>query len=633
MFMDEQTTTYKQQLTNRLKLCSQVAAVFIATFALAVLAGWILDFEPLKKPIWQGGLIHGSVGVTLLLSALSLLLVTRQNLPMRRVGQILGVVISICGVLTLFEGLSGLDLALNHTWCQPQQDSSGLTFPGPLAPNVAFSFIVFGLALTLFDVSRCGRNYPFQYFAIAGMVLSAMALLGHACGAAYLCTIVGCIKMPLASSLVFLTLGTAILLSAPDKGIMEVLVRDTPGGDMSRRFTCFLLPLPLLLWLNTAAIQSGWYEAPLGWTMFAVLLIGFCAVCVSFNARVLDKVDSARKDAEAKLKQVANSLEKQEEDRQARRLRFRNVCLQCNQQFPHDLEICPDDGKALTRLKEDSLVGTVFAGRYEITDLLGSGNMSSVYKAKHNVLGKTFAVKLMHSHLATNTIAVKRFQQEARAVSLLAHPNLIAVHDFGFSTDGEPYLVMDLIEGVSLDTLLVDKGLDQNRALNLCLQICSGMAHAHQKDIIHRDLKPSNIMICKDAEQAEQIKIIDFGLAKGIGSDCNQNLTQSGEVFGSPNYMSPEQCLGDPLDERSDVYALGCIIYECLTGYPPFDGDTIVDTLRMHIADAPPPLPRELSIPGWLEAEISRCLEKDPAARPATAGELYDYLQGKLSLV
>src|SRR5262249_54341075 len=282
-----------------------------------------------------------------------------------------------------------------------------------------------------------------------------------------------------------------------------------------------------------------------------------------------------------------------------------------------------DDGKELIRAVDDALVGSCFAGKYNIKRLLGSGATSSVYLAEHRDLKKPVAIKLMHSNKLSNMTMIKRFKHEAQTISLLTQQNLVAVHDFGFTEAGELYLVMDYLEGPDLDDLFAEAqatgqpmGID--RGLSICLQVLDGLAHAHQKEVIHRDLKPSNIMVVKDKDGVEQVKIVDFGFAKALSIEESMKLTKTGDIFGSPAFMSPEQCMGKVADCRSDIYAVGCILYECLTGVQTFDGANPFDILRKHVFEGAPPFPPHADVPAAIEREVFKALQREPDQRHQT---------------
>jgi serine/threonine protein kinase/tetratricopeptide (TPR) repeat protein len=272
---------------------------------------------------------------------------------------------------------------------------------------------------------------------------------------------------------------------------------------------------------------------------------------------------------------------------------------------------------------------------YKALDMIGQGGMGTVYRVRNKSLGKDFAVKILRSELATDTSAIKRFEQEANSAGELTHMNLLAVYGHGKTDTGAPYIIMDLLNGESLAEVLKKQNrLEPSRVLNISIQICDALAHAHMKGLIHRDLKPSNIMLVKNELSLDMVKVLDFGIAKLMPSTNRetQNLTQTGELFGSPSYMSPEQCFGCNVDARSDIYSLGCMMYEMLTGRTPFSGDNPIQTVIKHLNEEPAPIAKVafgLNLPLGLEAVVMRCLEKDAAARYQSM----DYLKTDLQLI
>lgn len=275
--------------------------------------------------------------------------------------------------------------------------------------------------------------------------------------------------------------------------------------------------------------------------------------------------------------------------------------------------------------QQGEIIGSTYADRYEVFTMLGKGGMSVVYKARHLFTKKFVALKILHPHLAHNEMTVKRFRQEAQTSGTLQHPGIISVQDFGVC-DGAPYLVMDFIEGKSLSEVIKEEGnFSFDRFVDLMMQVGSALDYAHRNQVIHRDLKPSNIMVNK-SDGKEQAKIVDFGLAKVIqSSPSGQQLTQTGELFGSPLYMSPEQCSGRTLDARSDIYAFGCVMYEALCGQPPFIGETVFETINKHLNSPPPPLnaPQlDDDIRQRVELLILKCLAKDVDARFSSANDV-----------
>jgi serine/threonine protein kinase len=305
----------------------------------------------------------------------------------------------------------------------------------------------------------------------------------------------------------------------------------------------------------------------------------------------------------------------------------KKYCPLCYAIYESAIENCPGDGVFLRGSKNDPLIGKTFADRYEILSLVGVGGMSIVYQARHKLIGRRVAIKMMHTILRDDVLALERFKKEAQAASSLSHPNIITIYDFGVSIHGEPFLVMDYLDGDSLrDILGRQETIPYQRAVNIFLQICDGLGAAHEHGIVHRDLKPANIMLVPQLAGRDLVKILDFGIAKFSRPTVDDlHLTKAGEIFGSPIYMSPEQCGGKPNDARSDIYSFGCLMYEALTGEPPFKGDNVLDTMNMHVSakfkpieDAVP----NLNIPEDLASIVEQCLAKDPLDRPQSCQEI-----------
>lgn len=303
------------------------------------------------------------------------------------------------------------------------------------------------------------------------------------------------------------------------------------------------------------------------------------------------------------------------------------ICLECNREFTGIIANCPHDNSLLFTKVQDPFVGTTLAGNYEIESVIGTGGMGVVYKARHALMDRTVAIKMLQAQLISDSMSVKRFQQESKAASRIKHPNVITVYDFGISPTGQPYIVMDYLEGESLaDVIKRDGQVAVERAIKILMQACDALDHAHKMGVIHRDLKPTNIVLSKGEDGADFVRVVDFGVAKLINSGQEgQKLTQAGEVCGSPVYMSPEQCMGQDLDKRSDIYSMGVVVYETLTGRLPILGKTMVDTMSKHITEPPVRFNDarpDLYIPERLEAVVFKALAKDPADRHQTMEQL-----------
>ncbi len=296
-------------------------------------------------------------------------------------------------------------------------------------------------------------------------------------------------------------------------------------------------------------------------------------------------------------------------------------CPTCGAHFSLEGRFCPFDGTALESAtgwhpSADALLGSVVDSRYELLSVIGEGGMGTVYEARHRALGKRFALKVLRKDLARDGEIAARFIQEARTAAAVSHPGLVEITDFGRLESGQVYFVMELLEGVSLAALLRGGGpLPAARGLAIVRQLVQAVKAAHDASIVHRDLKPDNIHIGRGDGDTDVVKVVDFGLAKVIGSS---KLTRAGVVFGTPHYMSPEQAAGEVVDHRADIYSLGIVLYEMFTGKVPFEADSYMGVLTKHIYMTPAPpstLSPEIKSLGMLEDVILRCLRKRPEAR------------------
>lgn len=284
---------------------------------------------------------------------------------------------------------------------------------------------------------------------------------------------------------------------------------------------------------------------------------------------------------------------------------------------------------------------TAISDRLQILGRIGKGGMSVVYKAQHLSMKKPVAVKLLLPHLTSDERSLKRFQLEAQATANLNHANIVRIYDCGMSHD-QAFIIMDFVDGESLEQVLDrETKLSPVRALEIFIELCDGISHAHESGIIHRDLKPSNVMLTVDADGTEHVRIVDFGIAKLLFDEddggTKHSLTQTGDVFGSPLYMSPEQSIGAKIDKRSDIYSVGCLMYEVLAGRPPIVGKNFLDTMQRHSTDVPKPFAdkSDSAMLTRLQTIVFTCMAKDPADRyqdmKSIAHDLRDLAAGKPS--
>ncbi len=303
-------------------------------------------------------------------------------------------------------------------------------------------------------------------------------------------------------------------------------------------------------------------------------------------------------------------------------------CPVCDKIYPANARFCSADSIELEIVAGDSLIGQVLGGSYQVLSIVGVGGSSQVYKAKHVFLGRPVAIKvLLASHVGSDE-QVKRFLQESRAVSSLHHENIVSLYDFGLTDDGRPFLVMDYLEGTSLYDLIKTSGpLEAMRTVKIFKQVSEALHHAHQKGIVHRDIKPGNIVLQNDEDKEDVAKLVDFGLVKIMSWAALDAFhhTQQGIVFGSPRYMSPEQCADKTVDTRSDIYSLGASLYEALSGRPPFEGESVAALMVKHLHETPKSLMElapKANIPSGLNDIVQKALRKDPAERHQSMNEL-----------
>lgn len=335
------------------------------------------------------------------------------------------------------------------------------------------------------------------------------------------------------------------------------------------------------------------------------------------------------------------------------------TCPRCGRVWTDTMRFCPLDGTELPQARttssttiarritheeprvelpsagQDPLIGQVLEGKYHIQSRIGQGATGAIYRAERINIGDAVAVKVLKPEFAEDYAASERFRREALALGRIRHPNVIAIYDyFEQPRQGDRpasiFLVMELLSGKTLrDILRQEHVLDIRRTVRLMVQICAALHVAHERNVIHRDLKPENIMVEQYDRQQEMAKVIDFGLARlRMTGKLIKTLTEQGRVAGTPYYMAPEQWMDRPLDARTDVYALGIICYEMLTGRVPFHADTVMQLANKHVKAPPqPPIELRRELPMGVSQAILRALAKQPQERPSTTLELADALQ------
>lgn len=305
------------------------------------------------------------------------------------------------------------------------------------------------------------------------------------------------------------------------------------------------------------------------------------------------------------------------------------ICPKCHASWPANRRNCLYDG---TATKVDNLIGTIFADRYEILSVLGSGNGGTVYKARHRFMLKLVAIKVMHSNNLKRLQNLQRFRGEAIASSFLTHKNIVNVLDFGVTDKGLAFMIMEHYDAETLSKMIEVNGrLTTEQALPIFKQICDGLEHAHRAGIVHRDLKPSNILVRELEDDIPEVHILDFGTAE-IQREVHgleKPKFEPGYAFGSPAYMSPEQCRGLKLGPCSDIYSLGCLMYDVLTGTPPIVAESINDALMHQIFKEPIHINATkygAEVPKMMQGIVMKALRKEPAMRYQSAAEMRSYL-------
>lgn len=622
--MSEQSTRTRLEAAS---ILAGQALLWVTLFAtVLVIAGWALDVRELKRLWLADTAIPSSTAISISLFCIASLLnfhaakTKFATLP----GKIVSFVLISAAAATLVESFSGQEFNLALSLLPKGEDVRGLTFPGPMAPNISAQVLLLGAALLFPKIEIKGRSVC--QLSLLIIVLAAMSsMIGHAFGVEFMCTMLGCIKIPAVSSLLFGMAAVAAVMTAPRVGFMERLCGDDYAGQVARRLSLTFLSVPLALWLRQDGVSKGIFDQNFGWFAFCAFTIVLFWRSINIGSQGVAVVSEAKKEVEKKLQESSNALNEIYRAKIAEKdaginvhvVRMKKVCVSCAQSFSLDIEYCPEDGSQLYEVRDDNLVGRIFADRYLVTDFLGKGGMSSVYKAQHTYMHKTVALKILLPHLACDPKSIRRFQREAKSASLLRHPNLLEVHDFGVTPDGEAFIVMQFVEGISLaDYLAERKRLDLELFYTVFEQVCAGLSHAHSEGVIHRDLKPSNVMM-NTAGGAIVVQVIDFGLAKLEGEDAALRITNDSEVIGSPLYMSPEAYSSSQLTVSADIYSLGCLMYEALQGDPPFLADSITETVMKQLYHDPKPLPAALAVPSELEKLIQSMLNKEPENRPS----------------
>jgi len=612
------------KLARSFKLAAIAAETLVLVAAALGVIGWAFGIHALKHPTDEPALQSAAALNFVFLSTATLLLcVGTPKLWRRLTGRFLATVVIVSSAATFIEHTCHLywqDLVL---W---RSEGLGLTYPGPLLPHESFFFILLGIGVLLFNIAVRKKIYPSQILAVFVFVPSFIVLICYMLGQSHLCIYFGCVQLSPIVSMIFLMQSLGLFFASSDSGAARIFSLTSTTGTLARR-TCAalailiaaLLPRQWLISVGESAQLVDAATVNIGTATFALIAVG------TFGWWCFRKIEAGEteKQQAIELKDEAIEMLRESEAQETRHLKL--VCLKCMAEFSdRTLTHCPHDLTELINIVDVLKPGSLFADSYLIEKELGSGGMSTVYLAEHVLMNKKVAVKVLQAHLASDLTTIQRFQRESQAASSLSHPNLVTVYDFKVTETGQAYMVMEFIEGLSLSELINrSKPMRWREALPLILDICEGLEHAHSKGIIHRDLKPGNVMLLPSpaAERRFTPKIVDFGLAK-VWDQAGLQLTHTGEIFGSPLYMCPEQCRAAPMDPRSDIYAMGCLMYAVLTGRPPFEGDNAMETMMMHVSVPPPAMSTDVEVPPWFEQIVQKALAKDPHDRFQTVTEM-----------
>ncbi len=640
---------HSPRLIARCRRLAEFLLVLVTTLSTIVLAGWALSNHDLTSLFPTGaklnyvGQVHSAAAICMILYSLSLLLIMSYQKYARYVGYALAAIPFSTGVLNGVLDFMKEDIEPFRIF-QATQSAPGITFPSPMESPVALSITLIGLALLLYRVSNRRKNLWFTEIVSAVSVFCSVAvLMGSATSKEALCVIGRCYTPSLGYATMMLLFAVALFLSDPTRGFASQFTSERIRGIFLRRgSSAVLLPLiylfctiPSYIFLSTGepVLNLGLCQV-IAFSVFAYIFV----TLVLSGSKAASQIESIADQERSRAQELAEKSEELEKELERTRftrtqsgqqltgsitaVKYKRVCLTCMEEFEDIVNFCPTDGSDLSRIVDDSLIGNIFAEKFSVLSELGSGGMSTVYKAQHMLIGKTVALKVLNEKTASSNDGLKRFMREAKAMGGLKHENIIGIDDFGLSQDGRAYLVMEYLDGESLGDLLKRSGrLDLKNATEIVNQLSNALTCAHKAGIVHRDLKPSNVMLGRRPGGGFDVKVVDFGLAKMAGND-DQAITSTGECVGSPLYMSPEQCKGDPINSSCDIYALGCMTFEMLTGYPPIMERNIIETVKAHVGSKPREFPRDVWIPHDVKAIVYKCLEKEPRNRPASAEEV-----------
>jgi tRNA A-37 threonylcarbamoyl transferase component Bud32 len=626
----------RKHLAARFKKISGIAGGIVGLLSFLVVLGWYADIEIFKHPFGTSvafgvALVYFVLGCIIAVDAF-----VPESKPLRIAKLIVVSVLSSMAAAKCVEGLIGADwevLSLNLSF--NSERLVPLLYPGVMTPDTALVQALTGVTYLLMDVWKKARVQVWQWIAVTVIALCLVPVFGFILGDTNLCSLWGCVRMPVAFAITSIGLGFAMLAARPERGFTSALIEpDLLGTAMRQSLFSAMILLPLFAEAKAVFVHFGIFDEGLAKSGLGIAFMFVFLGTVMYQFVFAYKSEqNIRRNTEQRLQDLSHQFSQSQAENtfgfSGKAWRVAK-CSKCEKEFDSHTKICPYDEIPLSI--HDALIGQMLEGRYLVLEFLGRGGMSTVYKVEHKILSKVLAIKFLQQQFVSKGDSVLRFQREGKAMARLQHPNLCSVTECSI-IEGVPYLVMEFLQGMSLDEILrEEKRLSAKRTVEIMIQVADGLQHAHDENIVHRDIKPSNIMMTPLDDGSEHAKVVDFGLARILDSD-DQKLSQTGEAFGSPLYMSPEQCLGSAIDARTDIYGLGCVIYECLSGNVPFRGKSFMETFNLHISGELKPFAKGLDVPPALAQLVERMLAKEAIDRPASMTEVKEALNAVMQKV
>ncbi|HIN64690.1 MAG TPA: serine/threonine protein kinase, partial [Candidatus Obscuribacterales bacterium] len=551
----------RKHLAARFKKISGIAGGIVGLLSFLVVLGWYADIEIFKHPFGTSvafgvALVYFVLGCIIAVDAF-----VPESKPLRIAKLIVVSVLSSMAAAKCVEGVIGADwevLSLNLSF--NSERLVPLLYPGVMTPDTALVQALTGVTYLLMDVWKKARVQVWQWIAVTVIALCLVPVFGFILGDTNLCSLWGCVRMPVAFAITSIGLGFAMLAARPERGFTSALIEpDLLGTAMRQSLFSAMILLPLFAEAKAVFVHFGIFDEGLAKSGLGIAFMFVFLGTVMYQFVFAYKSEqNIRRNTEQRLQDLSHQFSQSQAENtfgfSGKAWRVAK-CSKCEKEFDSHTKICPYDEIPLSI--HDALIGQMLEGRYLVLEFLGRGGMSTVYKVEHKILSKVLAIKFLQQQFVSKGDSVLRFQREGKAMARLQHPNLCSVTECSI-IEGVPYLVMEFLQGMSLDEILrEEKRLSAKRTVEIMIQVADGLQHAHDENIVHRDIKPSNIMMTPLDDGSEHAKVVDFGLARILDSD-DQKLSQTGEAFGSPLYMSPEQCLGSAIDARTDIYGLGC---------------------------------------------------------------------------